>query len=417
MINSINPASVPGYVQAQNGVSANNNSSVPIAGNYTAANQNLNGMNALAAYNQPASTAKPKVITPTLPTVLQPEAIKAIQGERIFSSTGELDTIISKNDKTTVIYKMDIQAPNDAISRIEHYDNASGKLLSTQENINKIEPGVMPQVISSEIVEINPDNGKISKFTIYTNGKLDAVREIEYAPNGDKKEYTVTDMGSAIFEKSANSNIGKTTNYDKDGKITEVITSNRDTGNAEIITYTNGIPSKIENKSDNNGPIANTTGKNPQADPDLIPSNPYILGYDPKTVQGDRTNYSNGALETINTNTENGFVMHRFKVNGDLSGILDARDPQAVKTVMFNTTLGGEKYTSVEEEISKGVYKTTVFTPDGTKEVSVMDSNTKITKHAFYSENGVMEHYGEYDKGDKYTYMEFNDKGELVEIS
>lgn len=416
MINSLNPVFVPRNIQNLNGDSVNKNISTPVGGNYLVQNPNLNGARALASYNTPVAAANPKVITPALPTVLQPEAIKGIKGERVLSSSGTLDSIISKNEKTTVVYKMDVQAPNDAISKIETYDNVTGKLISVQSNINLIEQGVMPQNIMTEIAEFNSENGQLKKITTYDKGKLDAVCEFEYAPNGDEKVYTVTNRVSTLNEKFANGDTGRITSFDKSGKITEVRNYNEATGQTEIITYKNGVPSKVENKSYNNAPIANTTGKNPQADTDLIPSEPYVLGYEPKSVQGNRTFYSNGMLETINTNTENGFVMHRFDINGELSGIVDARDPESVKTVLFAKRLDGEKYTSVEEEISEGVYKTTTFNSDGTKEVGVMNSNTKNDKHAFYLQNGVMEHYGEYNKDGSNLIMEFNKNGELINI-
>lgn len=416
MINSLNPVFIPRNIQNLNGDSVNKNTSTPVGGNYLVQNPNLNGARALASYNTPVAAANPKVITPALPTVLQPEAIKGIKGERVLSSSGNLDSIISKNEKTTVVYKMDVQAPNDAISKIEMYDNVTGKLISVQNNINLIEQGVMPQNIMTEIAEFNSENGQLKKITTYDKGRLDAVCEFEHAPNGDEKVYTVTNRVATLNEKFANGDIGRITSFDKSGKITEVRNYNEATGQTEIITYKNGVPSKVENKSYNNAPIANTTGKNPQADADLIPSEPYVLGYEPKSVQGNRTFYSNGMLETINTNTENGFVMHRFDINGELSGIVDARDPESVKTVLFAKRLDGEKYTSVEEEISEGVYKTTTFNSDGTKEVGVMNSNTKNDKHAFYLQNGVMEHYGEYNKDGSNLIMEFNKNGELINI-
>jgi len=89
-------------------------------------NPNMSGLDALAAYNQQTpKISAPKHIEPALPTVLQPEAIKAIKGERIYSSTGILDSIVSKGEDTTTVYKMDVAAPNDAIRKIEYYHNSS----------------------------------------------------------------------------------------------------------------------------------------------------------------------------------------------------------------------------------------------------------------------------------------------------
>ncbi len=416
MINSVNSIPMAQNLQMANGINSNNNP-VVITNNGMVQNPNLNGANALASYNQPAKTSQ-KVIQPLLPTILQPVAIKGLQGERVRSAMGNLEYIVDKNDKTTTIYKMDIQAPEDAITRIECYDNKTGNLIRRQENFNVIEQGKMPQVILTEVAQFDPISGNITDYTVYHKGEVDCVKSFEYLQNGDTKEYTVTDGGSSLIEKSGNSPVEKVVTFDKSGKTTEVVTLNRELETSQTVEYQNGIPAKI--KDTTKTPIVNTTGKNPQADPDIVPSQPYILGYNPKSVQGDRKYYSNGKLEAINANTENGFISYRFNMTNDLGGILDAQNPEKPKMVLFDTTGDGKRYTSVEEEITKGVSKTTIFNEDGTVEVSVMDRNAKVEKYAGYSKNGVMKTYIEYKENDQNAenvMMKFNNNGQLVEIA
>ena len=197
MINSVNPLMGVQNVQAGQ-YQMQQPAAQPI--NQQVQNPNLNGVNALASYNQLAKTA-PKTITPALPTVLQPEAIRVIEGERVTAPNGTLDSIIKRNDKTTVIYKMDIAAPNDAIRKIEVYDNTTGKLISEQENFNDIKPGKMPSSFLTEINERNSE-GKITKTTVYSHGKLDNVAEIEYGPNGYEKATIIYADGTFAIEES-----------------------------------------------------------------------------------------------------------------------------------------------------------------------------------------------------------------------
>lgn len=149
-------------------------------------------------------------------------------------------------------------------------------------------------------------------------------------------------------------------------------------------------------------------------DPELVPTNPINLGYDPKDVQGDKSYYSNGALESITTMTDNGVVMHKFNPDGTLSGIMN-QSGKDDKTIIFNRTSEGQKYYSVEEKLDDDVYKTTIFNQDGSKEVVVMDNKNKFEKNAVYSKDGNLEKYFEYSKDDKMM-MEFDKQGNVINI-
>ena len=54
-------------------------------------NPNMDGLKALAAYNQPianSAPAAPKTITPLTPTIITPEMVHSMEGERITSADG-----------------------------------------------------------------------------------------------------------------------------------------------------------------------------------------------------------------------------------------------------------------------------------------------------------------------------------------
>ena len=195
-------------------------------------NPNMDGLKALAAYNQPianSANVTPKTITPTLPTVLSTEAVHSMEGERITSANGTLSAIVKRGENTTTVYKMDPQAPNDAIGTIETYDNKTGKLTAVQKNYNRIEQGKAPVNFSTEIVEYN-ENGKEKKATYYFEGKLSNVVETEYGPNDFKKLYIARDDGStAVIERCNVTDSQRALQYDKNGVIQEI----------EIIDYKN----------------------------------------------------------------------------------------------------------------------------------------------------------------------------------
>lgn len=377
-------------------------------------NPNMDGLKALAAYNQPlanSANVAPKTITPTLPTVLTPAAIHSMEGERISSADGTLSAIVKRGENTTTVYKMDIQAPNDAIRTIETYDNKTGKLKAVQKNYNKIEQGKAPVNFSTDIVEYD-ENGKEKKATYYFEGKLSNVVETQYGPNGFEKRYIAREDGStAILEDCKVTKTSRYIDYDKNGQVRELEITDHKNNSSKIETYKNGKLVNVENKKQE--PIPNTTGKNPQADTQLVPAQPYVLGYDPKQVEGQKQYYSNGAIERITTQTANGSITHTFDVNGTLTGIEDAQDPNNVKYIVYHDY--GKCY-SVEEKLGENLFKTTNFIDDGSVEVSVMNDNTKQEKIAVYEPNGKLTTYIEHNSPEDKILMGFNESGELIKV-
>ena len=378
-------------------------------------NPNMDGLKALAAYNQPIasnSNVAPKTLQPTLPTILTPDAVHSMEGERITSADGTLSAIVRRFDNTTVVYKTDIQAPNDAISEIETYNNATGKLVSVQKNYNKIESGKNPVTFETDIVEYD-ENGKEKKATYYFEGKFKSVIETQYGPNGFEKRYIAREDGtSGILENCKVTNSQRSMQYNEKGQIQEIEIIDHKNNTSKLETYKNGKLANVEHK--NMVAIPNTTGKNPQADAEIQPSQPYILGYDPKQVEGEKQLYSNGAIERITTKTATGSITHTFDVNGTLTGIEDAQDPNNVKYIVYHNR--GEYY-SVEEKLGENMFKNTTFAPDGSKEVCVMNESTKQEKIALYRDNGTLATYVEHNSPEDRIMMSFNLNGELVNIT
>lgn len=408
MINSLNPAMYSNGVHVQNNVpnapvSIQNNNPQPVT------NPNLNGLNAMAGYNQPAKTVK-KEIRPALPTVLQPEAVHALKGERITNSQGVLDSIIDKNDKTTVVYKMDPAAPNDVIRKILYIDNATGKLKRVQENLTEIKQGQMP-VSLGICVEEYDNEGNIEKLTdYYDNGKY-SVQQHEKMPDGSKKIYCISsDKSSYIAEEDAQGNRVKTTQFTPSGQIAEIVYFNGDDNPTQVVTYKNGIPAKIENKE--NETINPDFAKIPAQDKNILPAQPYILGYEPKNVQGDKTYYSNGQLETITTKTANGTVTHSFDTLGLLSSI-KINEGSSKKEILYNNDGGGVIY-KIKEELPDKSEKTTSFDKNGSKYVSVENPETKEESHAHYTAEGNLTWYSKSnEQTQEHIAMGFDNQGNI----
>ena len=410
MINSINSVQGSYNTAMQNQLQAQPQSvTIP----QQSQNVNMNGINALASYNQPVQ-AQTRNIQPALPTILQPDAIKAIQGERIYAPDGSLCAIIKNDGKTTTIYKMEISAPNDAIRKIEYYDSTTGKLKAVQENSNDIQEGKVPKLTFCEIKNFD-DNGRINKFTCYQDGKLLLVKEKEFGQNGYEKEYTAYENENIAHENFGNG-YRKTTIFDKKGNVNEVINFDDNNNTLEHIKYKNGIPTSITRESDIPiGQIPN--GKCPATDPELAPAQPYILGYDPKQVQGDKKYYSNGAIHSITTKTQNGEITHMFDINGNLTGIEDAQNPQNPKSIIYSEASDIRYgHYSIVENIDNNKEKTTIYENDGSYEVVVYNHDTKEEKSLSYSKDGIIQHYYEGNGKDNEMFMTFNKQGNLINV-
>lgn len=411
MIDSINSLPMVRNISMPNGLNTNPIQQ-PQQNGQISNNSNLNGMNALASYNAP-SISRPvaKNVQPLLPTILQPEAIKTIQGEKIYNSMGELDSIIKKTNDGTVVYKMEVQAPNDAINKIETYD-AQGRLVQVQENLNIIEKGKLPRIPLIQLVKYSPETGKILNETAYQDGKPFMVIEKEYEPNGTVKEYIVNlkEKTSSIVETNEAQNMGRKIDFDKNGNITSIVTKDENQHSKEKLQFINGVVASrsVETKS----PVPNLTNKNPMADKDLVPAQAYVLGYDPKQVQGEKVYFSNGALEAISTMTESGgIVVHRFDLNGNLAAILDQTDLDKPKTITFN-----QDNQSISERLADGSEKLTVISKDGSKDVTVMNYKTDFEKHVAYTKEGLPKIYYERSDGKNEMLMEFDKQGNIIKL-
>jgi len=367
--------------------------------------QNLNGADALASYNK-AAISKPelKKLEPSLPTVLQPEAIKIIEGERITTSSGTLHSIVKKTPETTTTYTMDVSAPNDAIRQIETIDNKTGYPIRIQTNFNEITEGKLPKTPHIEIKEFYPNSDKPKKLTVYEDGKPDMVEESVYGDNGYKKhQINYSDGVVYVMEEFPDKSQSKLTRYNKEGQIIEVETKDEKNHSSEIVKYENGKPAGTTTKTKK--VIENTTGKNPLEDADLKPSEKYNLVNDPKAVEGKKSFYSNGALERIET--EN--IVYVFEPDGKLSTVEDASNPDDKKIIAYH-----DDYYTVQTTDKNGVTKSTDFNKDGTTIVVYEDEKNNLRKSATYSDNGKMETYFEREAEDKTLFMQFDEDGNLI---
>jgi hypothetical protein len=385
-----------------------------VAQNINNSNANLSGINALATYNQPMGQVNRRVLTPSEPIILSSEQIKNLDGQRITNPHGELDCIVQKTENATVVYKIDALNP-DKISNIKYYDNATGKLVRIQNNNTCPATETAPERTFINIDEIDVNNGRLGKTTYYEDGKITDVCEIQHNPDGSEIHYgySYTSGESYVYESDANYTFSKETTFDKNGKIKSVQTDNREDYTMQKVEYINGVPAKI--KTEKQEIIPNETGINPFVDPRLVPSQPYVLGYDPHNVEGEKQYYSNGVVASIDTQTAEGSISHHFTPNGDLEYISDDRNGKHLFVTYYQDSYGITQ--TVDEDIADGVIKSTSFRPEGNTEVHITNRNDDSEIHTHYSKEGVLRSYYQKDKDMQEMLLSFDKQGNLRSIS
>lgn len=417
MLNSINPYNPINSVQYQNNVP---NAPIQVSNNGIPQieNPNLNGINALANYNQPVNNT-PKILAKTPMTIAKPTDIQNIQGEKVTSQDGRLQAIVNKGETTTTVYKTN---GDKGVENVKTYDNATGRLIKREswfyENEEK-ERNFEPE--AGCVDEFDPQTGNQIKSTFqdFIKPEHSSVTEMETLPDGSKKFYHVdyNTKESYIAEDAPNGDRMKTTRF-KNGQPTEVVTF-KDDAEDQIIAYKNGIPIKIENKQSSTT-YAPELAQIPANDPNITPAQPFVLGYNPAEVQGEKKDYySNGQLQSIETRTANGKVAHKFDVRGNLTEI-QSNENGVEKHVVFNNDRAGKISYSIIEDLDKDTKKETTFHADGTKYVHVNNNATKAHTSANYDKDGNLRGYTKYnseDPNEEHLFINFNTKGNVVYAS
>lgn len=404
MINSLNPASLPAGVNFQNNVpnapvSVQNNTVQPVQ------NPNLNGLDALAGYNRPAASSAPKRIQLLTAIDVSPEKINSLKGERITNSDGKLASILDDNGTQIVEYKMNSDFEQPVIDTVRFYDKATGKLVKVQENHLAAKDN--PETETSLVAEIDPNTGENNREAYYDKDGKWGVHEKTINADGSKTIYSVHSDGTTyVAEETPNGRRSKMTFFDKNGQVKEVRMYNENDMESQVIKYRNGIPVKIETPNETFTPEA---AQVPANDKRITPAQPFVLGYNPKDVQGEKKYYSNGQLESIETKTAEGSVWHTFDVGGNLEAVI-----YPDKKIEFN---GTDSSYSVIEKLDNDNSKSTRYLKNGEIYVYIQNEATKDHTSALYSKDGRLNHYCTYNnKDDEYLSISFDANGNVCGV-
>lgn len=142
-------------------------------------NRTAKGINALATYNTYVVKNSNNFNIPTLNMIPVPDDLSTINGEKVFSEDGNLESVVVENEKYKIRYK------NNDWKTIEIIDKNTNKIVQTQNCM----------VANSKEVRVSKelDNTGVGYFTDYDeiNGEMVQVGRGKhvYYPNDTKKEF------------------------------------------------------------------------------------------------------------------------------------------------------------------------------------------------------------------------------------
>lgn len=376
MINKINGVSI---IQNQYRVAFRNDEAVtkPAEGKQDVV---LTGVEALAVYNAPLLKNPEKLdIEPLVPVIIMPEDFDNIEGEKIYTSEGKLHSIVQEDENTKTILKP-AEENEKMISSIVTTDKKTGNVIKEQKNFIKSD-----KYDEIYINEYSPETGKEIAETCYTDGKPYGASKTVYKTNNEtvvvSQNFEDNEYSVSKFSKKPDESIYVT--FDKNKQLKAASEhKNKDMKQSGIdVDFYNGGMISIRRYEEITVP--NNFGTDKLNDSELVPAESYKLDFDVKGLDGEKTHYSNGAIETNSFERNGAKVKAYFEPDGSLSKL-----ELADKTISFD----GENQ-KIKENLADNKVKTTTLYDDGAKKVRV--ESDKEFKEAGFNKTGKPESYKE----------------------
>ena len=355
---------------------------------------NLQGIDALASYNTTLlKNSKILDVTP-LPLIHNPE--EKFEGEEIYTSKGELYSITKDMGGATFIFKP--AEDEDELDTITVVDKKSGKILSKQLD-SKDEDAVISRIYEYSLID-----EKLLNSTTYKDGKPTYISK--HISSHGKDEYIRHDLETKTYSiDKEGKNFYSSVDFNQDKVLTGFWQEKTRGLNTQTISANlyNGAILSLEKTEKTTMP--NNINVEALKDSRLNPASRFEIDRDYKGLEGEKTYYSNGAIETNNIN--NGEAIAHFSPDGNLVKI-ELED----KTIKYEPN----SVQNIEELLDDDIVKTTSRCKDEGVCVTLKKGNS--TKELCLSAQNKPTHYLETEtdeKGDfvKYSSFCFNEFGML----
>ena len=308
--------------------------------------------------------------------LMKDNKVDSLAGEKIYYSNGELHSIVDKNEETTTYYYPSV-IEEGLIDTMLVEDNKTKKIILKE--FADLEDG---KIVSMSIVKYSPQTGESVAYTRYEGDELKYHSKTNYLENGYIEEinYDKEYNEYNVSREHPTKNISENINYKNGLKNVIYSTTNEVKKNTvvdkEYEFYNGSLISMREYKK---VLFPNFIAQEALMDKDLQPHEKVDLSKYGADMEGNRTYYSNGAIETI----VNDDTTVKFSPKGFIKEIIT---PEFILTSDYE---GGQTITE-----------------------NIDDNTTKITSH--YSDGAVDV---EFISGDSYKLVWLDSKSRLYHYS
>ena len=368
------------------------------------------GLEALAAYNRamaviPATKKATLDVEPLKPLTLNYDNINEVEGEKIYDSEGKLHSIVRRDEKSETTYFPNKDNEN-VIEKIEVRDKTSGNKLSMLQR-HIFEDG---EFTGAYVEKYNPQTNIVEAYTKYDESfNPQYASKAIYDKNGNEKgiakdfewkEYNISfstkdDKAHSIITFDKNKNVKNFYEYTKHKSHTK---------NLDVNFY-NGAPYSIRTSTDVTLPNFIGWDKFIEQE-DFAPAPKYEKPDNISDIEGEKTYYSNGALESNTFGSDEDKVVAHFRPDGFCDSIItDKRtiefdnDSEVITERIDDETTKETSYDSsgTSIKLTKGdTYKMASYSkehrPSSYREGVVKDGEEQVTLCLYYDEKGMLDY-------------------------
>ena len=191
--------------------------------------------------------------------------------------------------------------------------------------------------------------------------------------------------------------------YDENKRLKEIWENDKNGRREKQINYEKGIPYQIEEKNTKTIPNKGSIDTSFLNDSDLVPAKKFNFHPNAKDIDGEKTYYSNGTIET-NTFVQDGKkVTYSYLANGELRNVF--YDDVVIEC-------NGEWGYAIYEDLGNGAKKETTYHDNGSSYVSY--TKNELEKGICYINGKVVDYHKSIDgKGTSY---EFDQDGNIKDV-
>lgn len=310
-------------------------------------------------WNATINLSKKFDIEPLESKILNINNINDVEGERIYTSTGDLHSIVDEKEDSTTYYYPSEEDTN-LIDRITIQDKKTQEI--TWQERSEVEDGKYERI---DVTKFSAETGKEIANSVYKNNELSYKSITKYYDNGVEESiiHHIEDNTYYIDKENPNKRRNESIMYSNDFKNVDysVEESKNNSSIARDAVFYNGALIRFNEYKYKY--IPNLMEQDRIADKDLQPHDKIDLSKYTTEMEGKRTYYSNGTVETIkNDNVEILFSPKGFIKN--------------IKTPEFELEAEWDGRQDITENITSNTKRITRYLPSGSISVEYENENT-----------------------------------------